>query len=254
MTWRPLGTSMVTHSMKWTETYPTLTGPAESLPGCLSMSAVMFDCDGVLVDSETLIAGILVDMTNDRGGNLTLSDALKMFQGIQLSRCAERISEYLGKNVTSDIIAEYHVRFAEAASTGLTAVRGVEELVQSVPVPTCVVSNSSREKMMFNLEVTRLSHYFSGRMYSAADLRRWKPEPDVYLYAAARLGFAPARCVAIEDSAVGVQSAAAAGLAVIGFGPPELRENGARWTCETMGEVRAIVHSLIRHRSSAGPE
>lgn len=211
-------------------------------------AAVIFDCDGVLVESETLIAKILVRMTNDLGGNLTLTEGLRLFHGAQLDLCVARIAEYLGRDVTADIAAEYQRRSAEIFRNEITAIDGVDELIRSLIVPTCVVSNSSREKLILNLEATGLIHHFGDRVYSACDLSRWKPEPDIYLHAAARLDFDPSRCIAIEDSVIGVQSAAQAGMAVIGFGrpdlAPDLRRSGARWTCQTMSEVQELVHVL----------
>lgn len=211
-------------------------------------AAVLFDCDGVLVDSETLIAEILVGMANERGGRLTLVDGLAMFHGIQLDLCAERLSAHLGRDVSRDITEEYQRLSAEIFQSRLTAVAGVEDLVRSLTVPTGVVTNSSRQKTTLNLTITGLLRYFPDRVYSAADLSRWKPEPDVYLHAAAQLGVDPTECVAIEDSPVGVRSATRAGMAVIGFGPPDLRASGARWICQTMGEVTGIVHDLTRVR------
>lgn len=207
-------------------------------------AAVMFDCDGVLVDSETLIADLLVEMANDRGGSLSLADGLRMFHGAPLDLCVEQISNHLGRDVSSDIAAEYQVRCTDVFRRRLTPVDGVEKLIRSLTAPTCVVSNSSREKVVLNLEITGLSHYFLGRVYSAADLSRWKPDADVYLRAAAGLGVDPTCCIAIEDSAVGVRSAAAAGMTVIGFGGPALLSNGARWACESMGEVQYLIDSL----------
>jgi HAD superfamily hydrolase (TIGR01509 family) len=210
--------------------------------------AVLFDCDGVLVDSETLIAEILVEMANERGGSLTLGEGLRMFHGIQLDLCAERLSAHLGSDVTGEITEEYQRRSAETFRHRLTAVAGVEELVRSLTVPTGVVTNSSWQKTTLNLTITGLVQYFTDRVYSAADLSRWKPEPDIYLHAATQLGVEPTGCVAIEDSSVGVRSAAGAGMSVIGFGPAELRASGARWTCQTMSEVADLVHNLTRGR------
>lgn len=208
--------------------------------------AVMFDCDGVLVDSETLIAELLVELANDLGADLTVAAGLEMFHGVQLILCAERISAHLGRDVTVGIVTEYDGRCAETFRRHLRPVPGAEELVRSLlAVPMCVVSNSAREKVVRNLTITGLLGYFTDRVYSAADLARFKPEPDVYLHAAAGLGIDPARCVAIEDSGVGVHAAAAAGMTVIGFGPPELLASGARWTCTSMRDVQNLVHRLI---------
>ena len=211
-------------------------------------AAVMFDCDGVLVDSEPLITRILVRMGNALGGELTFAEGLRLFRGAQLDLCARRISDHLGRDVTAEITAEYHRCSADVFRDELTAVDGAGELTRSLTVPACVVSNSSREKIILSLEVTGLLQHFDDRVYSACDLSRWKPEPDIYLHAAERLGVDPGRCIAIEDSATGVRSAARAGMAVIGFGSrglaAELRRSGARWTCPTMNEVSELVHTL----------
>lgn len=212
-------------------------------------AAVMFDCDGVLVDSETLIAELLVEIANDRGADLTVADGLRMFQGIPLSLCAERISGHLGRDVARDVVAEYRWRSREVFRRRLTPMDGVEEVILSLEVPFCVVSNTAREQLLFILEVIGLLKYFSGHVYSAADLSRWKPEPDVYLYAAKGLGVDPRQCIAIEDTVTGVRSASLAGMRVIGFDDPELRHYGATWTCQKMSEVKALVHSLTRSQA-----
>jgi len=209
-------------------------------------AAVMFDCDGVLVDSEALIAELLVDIANDHGADLALADGLRMFQGIQLSLCAQRISACLGRDVARDVLSEYRFRSRELFRRRLTPTAGVEDVILSLKIPFCVVSNTAREQLLFILEVTGLMKYFAGQVYSAADLSRWKPEPDVYLYAAEGLGVDPRECIAIEDSVPGVTSASLAGMRVIGFDDPELRHHGAAWTCQKMSEVKTLVHSLTR--------
>jgi HAD superfamily hydrolase (TIGR01509 family) len=231
---------------------PSATAGAAGAGG--GSGAVMLDCDGVLVDSERLIAEILVDLANAAGARLTVADGWEMFHGQPLDTCVERISAQLGRPAPPGLAAEYRRRSADLFRRRLTAVDGAEELVRSLTVPGCVVSNSSRARTLSNLEVTGLLRYFPGRVFSAQDLARAKPAPDVYRHASAQLRVDPARCVAIEDSAVGVRSAAGAGMFVIGFAPhdgapdraSELRRNGARWTCRSMREVHRLVRSLTR--------
>lgn len=213
-------------------------------------AAVMFDCDGVLVDSESLIAEVLVEMANDLGGTLTLEQGIDMFRGLPVDRCVTRLTEYLGHDVSDNLAEQYYHRSEQVFRDRLVPVAGVEDVLRSLTVPTCVVSNSSRDRLAFILETAGLSHYFGTRRYAAEQLAKWKPEPDIYIFAAAQLGFDASHCVAVEDSAAGVEAAVRAGAAVIGFGPagrtPELLRHGARWICRTMRHVQDLVDALTR--------
>jgi HAD superfamily hydrolase (TIGR01509 family) len=210
--------------------------------------AVLFDCDGVLVDSESLIVSLLVTMTNELGGRLNLAEGEVLFHGVHLAGCIERIEQHVGRPAPADFSPQYRQRSAALMAEQLTSVAGVQRLIDSLAVPTCVVSNSSPERVEFMLARSGLLGYFRGRIYSADDLGRWKPAPDVYLHAAAQLGFRPAECIAIEDSEVGVRSAVAAGLTVLGFASPPrapaLLAAGATTTCQTMTQVGDLLRAL----------
>lgn len=215
------------------------------------IAAIAFDCDGVLVDSETITAELLVELTNVRGGHLTLVQGRQMFHGAPLELCVQRIMSHLEYDIAADIAAEYRSRSAEEFRRRLRASAGVERLVRDIRLPCCVVSNSSRDRTIQKLEVTGLLKYFAGRIFCADDLRRWKPDPDIYLHAAAEMLVEPTRCLAIEDSFIGVRAAAGAGMQVIGFAPEEfaasLAHGGARWTCSTMSEVANVIQQLGHH-------
>jgi HAD superfamily hydrolase (TIGR01509 family) len=208
-------------------------------------AAVMFDCDGVLVDSEPLIASVLVGMANELGGGLTDADGVRMFRGAPLALCAERIAGHLGRPVPPGFAGTYRARSAAVLRSELTAVDGVADLIACLTVPTCVVSNSARDRVLLNLTAAGLRHHFGDSVFSACDVARFKPAPDVYLHAADRLAVDPAGCVAIEDTATGVRSAAAAGMTVVGYAPPrdggDLRRHGASRVCSTMREVREVL-------------
>jgi HAD superfamily hydrolase (TIGR01509 family) len=207
--------------------------------------AVFFDCDGVLVDSERLISALLVSMTNELSGGLTLADGDLLFHGVHLAGCIDRIAQHLRRPVPADFGPAYQRRSATMLRDQIVAVDGAAHMACSLSVPSCVVSNSPRERVELMLRATGLLGYFSGRVYSAAEAGRWKPAPDVYLHAASRMGVRPAQCVAIEDSAVGVKSAVSAGLSVIGLASAEragaLLAAGAATTCPTMEQIENLL-------------
>jgi HAD superfamily hydrolase (TIGR01509 family) len=222
--------------------YPNYAEPARRF------QAVLFDCDGVLVDSESLIVSLLVTMTNELGGRLSLAEGEVLFHGVHLAGCIDRIVQHVGREVPADFSRQYRQRSAALMAEQLTSVAGAPRLIRSLAVPTCVVSNSSLERVEFMLARSGLLDYFHDRIYSADDLGRWKPAPDVYSHATAQLGFPPAECIAIEDSEVGVRSAVAAGLAVLGFASPPrapaLLAAGAITTCQTMTQAGDLLRAF----------
>jgi HAD superfamily hydrolase (TIGR01509 family) len=185
---------------------------------------VIFDCDGVLVDSEPASNRVFVEELRHLGLDLGYDEVCRRFIGLSMGRCVEIISEDLGGPVPSGFVERLQSRTFEAFHRGLDSVEGVPEMLDRITAPTCVASSGEHEKMRLTLGLTGLLRRFEGRMFSATEVRRGKPHPDLFLHAARCMGARPARCVVVEDSVPGVRAARAAGMIVLGYAG---RGNGA---------------------------
>jgi HAD superfamily hydrolase (TIGR01509 family) len=178
---------------------------------------VIFDCDGVLVDSERLAIKIDVAVLAQLGWHLTEAEIIERFVGVSEARFRQEIESHLGRGLTDDWEQEFEPLYRNAFQAELRAVEGIVEALDRIVLPTCVASSGSHEKMRFTLGLTGLYDRFSGRIFSATDVARGKPAPDLFLYAAERMGVAPEACVVVEDSAMGVAGARAAGMHVLAY-------------------------------------
>lgn len=179
---------------------------------------VIFDCDGVLVDSEPLALKVCLELGAELGWPLTEDEVIDRFLGRSERAVGEQIAERLGQELAVRWGEEYRERLARAIDAELTEVDGASEALDALPVPLyCIASSGSHEKMRRTLGRTGLVGRFAGRIFSASEVARGKPEPDLFLYAADRMGVAPARCAVVEDSQYGVRAARAAGMRAFGY-------------------------------------
>jgi HAD superfamily hydrolase (TIGR01509 family) len=176
---------------------------------------VIFDCDGVLVDSERLVVRVEAEILARLGWPLSEAEIIERFVGRSAPYMHGEIERQLGRSI--DWESEFEARYAEAFERELVAVPGVVDALDRITVPTCVASSGSHERMRRTLGLTGLAERFAGRIFSADDVARGKPAPDIFELAAATLGVAPARCCVVEDSVSGVTAARAAGMAVFAF-------------------------------------
>jgi HAD superfamily hydrolase (TIGR01509 family) len=181
------------------------------------IALVIFDCDGVLVDSETLGNRVLVEMVADLGLSLDLEEAVAMFRGCKMAECVREVERRLGRSVPSTFVADFRARTADVFRRDLRAVQGVATVIDALQIPMCVASSGPAEKIRLSLEVTGLLRRFEGRIFSSYDVGVWKPDPGLFLHAARMMGVAPQACAVVEDSVPGVQAGVAAGMSVFGF-------------------------------------
>ena len=178
---------------------------------------VIFDCDGVLVDSERIAVRIDALVLEQLGWSLTEAEIVERFVGRSAESFVAQIEAKIGRPLPSDWEDGFEPLYRQALARELTPVDGIVEVLDAIALPTCVASSGTHEKMRFTLGLTGLYERFAGRIFSASEVARGKPDPDLFLYAAEQMGVAPAACVVIEDSAPGVRAAHAAGMRVLGY-------------------------------------
>jgi HAD superfamily hydrolase (TIGR01509 family) len=210
----------------------------------------IFDCDGVLVDSEPLAHRVLIEALREFGIELDLDQAIGLFMGNTSEQNVAVIERLLGRPPPENFFPEWReTLYARFRSEPVRAVEGVVEVLDALDalrIPVCVVSNGPLRKMQTTLGVTGLLARFGGRLYSAESGLPGKPAPDLFLAAARDFGAAPARTFVVEDSPKGVTGAVAAGMPVLGYaGSPyvdsiELAEAGAR-VFTAMRELPALI-------------
>ena len=180
---------------------------------------VIFDNDGVLVDSERLANEILAVLLTEAGLATTTEQSIATYLGSSMERVRELAEAALGRPLPTDLIDRYHDELFDRMGNELTAVDGIEAVLDGIgDRARCVASSGSPDRIRRSLTVTGLLDRFApGALFSAAEVERGKPAPDVILHAATSMGAAPERCLVVEDSPAGVTAAKAAGMRVIGF-------------------------------------
>jgi HAD superfamily hydrolase (TIGR01509 family) len=205
---------------------------------------VIFDCDGVLVDSEPIANRIFSEMLCEAGLPMDYEETVRTFMGRSMPVCVQIASERLGRPLPDGFVDDFRRRTTEAFRRELRAVPGVEAALDALGLPTCVASSGEHAKIRTTLGLTGLLGRFEGRIFSAADVARPKPFPDLFLHAARSMGAAPERCVVVEDTAIGASAGAAAGMRVLGFArvsdPAALAAAGAQ-VFHDMAELPALV-------------
>lgn len=178
---------------------------------------VIFDCDGVLVDSETLGNRILVEFVAEFGLILKLEEAILLFKGCKMADCLAVIEQRLGRKMPQDFVTQLRTRTAKAFEGELLPVQGIEAALDKINLPICVASSGPIEKIKLALRVTNLLPRFEGRIFSSYEIGSWKPAPDLFLYASENLGVNAQFCTIVEDSILGVRAGIAAGMKVLGY-------------------------------------
>lgn len=187
--------------------------------------AILFDCDGVLVDSEAITNGVLRDMLEESGWALTAAECLRLFIGKAVKDQATLIEAHTGRPLTEAWMARFRERRNLRLQREVQPIRGavaaVALLHERLGGRIACCSGADRHKVDFQLAQCGLMRYFEGRIFSGHDLPRSKPAPDVYLAAIAQLGVRADRCAVVEDTVTGVTAGVAAGATVFGYSPPE---------------------------------
>ncbi len=178
---------------------------------------VIFDCDGVLVDSDRISLRIQAEWLTGLGLATSYEDCVRDFLGIGMSATVAEIERRLGGPLPDHWARDLEKAVRDAFADELRPVPGIEAALDALPMATCVASSGSHAKMRYTLGLTGLWSFFEGRIFSGDEVEHGKPAPDLFLHAARSMAVAPDRCVVVEDSPYGVRAARAAGMRVVGY-------------------------------------
>ncbi len=223
---------------------------------------VIFDCDGVLVDSEIIAARVEAELLTSAGDEISAEEIAESYAGLTFKDIMMRVEEKSHIPLQASLIDRAEELVDRRLRSDVRAIDGVREAVAAVTVPRCICSNSRSERIEFMLEKVGLLPFFAGRIFSALDLpsKKTKPAPDVFLFAAEKLGANPKNTFVIEDSVHGVAGAAAAGMRVIGFTGAShsypghadaLTEAGAETVIRRWAELKGVIAALSEWSADA---
>ncbi len=213
-----------------------------------ALALVIFDCDGVLVDSEPISNAVLAASLTSVGLPTSPDEAVREYKGMLLADVRARAEQLLGRPLPADLLDTFELHREQAFRESLQAVADARETVQAVQaagVGVCVASQGKLEKTELTLTLAGLRDLFAdAAIFSAYQVKRGKPHPDLFLHAAATMGAAPERCAVVEDTVIGVTAAVAAGMRVLGYAaaedPDRLRAAGAQ-PVASLSEVPAAL-------------
>jgi HAD superfamily hydrolase (TIGR01509 family) len=208
--------------------------------------SVIFDCDGVLVDTELISNTVLAGLLTEAGLPTTFEDCMRDYRGRSIASVLALAEERFGASLPPDVTARYFEAIEDVFVRDLEPVPGVIEALDRITLPSCVASSGPHHKMAVTLRTTGLWDRFEGRIFSATEVAHGKPAPDLFLHAAARMGFDPAHTAVVEDSVPGIQAAVAAGMRALAFvrhtEPEQLAAVGGE-IFDDMAELPAILEA-----------
>lgn len=219
---------------------------------------VIFDCDGVLIDSEMIACRVDAEYLTEIGFPMTVGDVLDRYIGRSAAFMRQDVEQRFGRPLPGDALAAMERRLAAAFDRELRPIAGVAGAIARIAGKTCVASSSTPQRIEHALRATGLFDFFHPRIFSAVQVARGKPAPDLFLFAAERMGASPADCVVIEDSPAGIEAARAANMSVIGFaggahcGPrhgERLRAAGASTILTSMDDLPNLLDLPARRRT-----
>ena len=221
---------------------------------------IIFDCDGVLVDSEVISCRVHSEVLTRNGYPITIEQVFDRFLGRSSRQAHAEIEAEFGRPLPDNVDAELKNEIARSFALSLEAMPHIREALDAIAQPVCVASSGSHEKMQASLGRVKLYDRLAPNIFSAAQVKHGKPAPDLFLVAAERMNVPPQRCMVIEDSVTGVTGAVAAGMAVLGFcggshcrpgHAKSLREAGAHQTFDDLRRLPGLIRQIERESASA---
>ena len=198
----------------------------------MTPECIIFDCDGTLVDSEGITNQVIAEMAGELGIQMTGEEASSEFGGKTLDGVLYKMKEMSGKEIPDDWLPRLVQMVNDSWESKLRPVKGVREILEIIKIPVCVASNGEPTHVRLSLRLTKLYDFFGEKIFTASEVKAPKPSPELFLYAAEKMGFEPKECVIIEDSVTGVRAAVNANIRVYGiinnlFSENDLRNAGA---------------------------
>ena len=216
---------------------------------------VIFDCDGVLVDSEPLSVSVLIDAMRDVGVDMSEEDVYSRFLGKSLATLVDTLETEFDVFIDQAFLDRIRNDLYERFRHELRPIDGIAETLDVLAAPRCVASSSQLERIRLSLGVTGLLERLEPHIFSASMVKRGKPAPDLFLHAAREMGVAPARCLVIEDSPAGIMAARAAGMTVFAFTggshahSPSYRAELERLSPEVVFDAMPDLIHLVRNKT-----
>ncbi len=205
---------------------------------------VIFDCDGTLVDSEGLSCMALQQQLLIEGVDENAAELVEQYRGMKLSAILRHLEIKHRITLREGFVRDYRSRVSVLFPNQLKPCLGVVETLSKLELAMCVASSGPMKKIRQALSVTALSRYFGDRIYSSYDIASWKPEPDIFLYAANNMGFDVHECMVVEDSAVGVQAAKSAGMTAVYCGAHSIDIQGEEHQISHMSQLHDIIRKV----------
>lgn len=214
-----------------------------------SFDLVIFDCDGVLVDSEPIANRVLCERLDAIGLRIGPAEVMSRFVGRTRDGCLTLAAELLGRPLPARFGQDWDAALFDALRREVRPVRGVEEAIRSLAIPVCAATNGTRERVCLTLESAGLMPLFDGRIFCAGDVAHPKPAPDLFLHAARTMGAAPSRCAVVEDTVTGTRAGIAAGMTVFGYAGGAHSDAGAlaregATAFDDMGRLASLIGGL----------
>jgi HAD superfamily hydrolase (TIGR01509 family) len=220
---------------------------------------VIFDCDGVLVDSEVISCRVHADVLSQHGYPISADQVFSRFLGRSTRQANLEVEAELGRSLPDEYHAQLQQELFRSFETDLKAIAGIEHALDEITQAVCVASSGSQQRMRVSLGQTGLYDRFAPNIFSASQVERGKPAPDLFLFAAGQMKTSPERCIVIEDSISGIRGAVAAGMAVLGFcggghcqtgHATTLRTAGATATFDDMRQLPGLIAEIARNPGS----
>jgi HAD superfamily hydrolase (TIGR01549 family) len=234
---------------------------ASILPGTDIVAALIFDFDGVIADSEAIANTVLAETVTHLGHSTTLDQALARYSGRRWDEAVAEIEAAIGKPLPANFSDELKLATLDRFRTDLKEVSGATAFIRRFAhIPRCIASSSSIDRLQLCLSVLALEAEFGSHVYSADMVARGKPHPDIFLFAADKLGVSPEKCLVIEDSAGGIRAAVAAGMTVVGLCAAshirdghdlKLRDAGAVHLAHSWSDVEQVALQFFKGRDTA---
>lgn len=208
----------------------------------MSETCIIFDLDGTLVDSETLCNQAFIDLLPEVTD--PVEQLVRRYRGRKLTLILSDLEQRVGRKLPGDFEAAYRERVAELFEQHLRPMPGVIEMLEGLDRPKCIASSGPPKKMAQALEVSGLAVYFGSSLFSSYEIGSWKPDPGLFQHAAQQMGFAPEKCIVVEDSPVGLEAARAAGMTVVHFAPHAAEKTSDAIVLREMARLPELLTTL----------